>query len=753
MKLKTKVALTVFCVMGFFLTLFFTVDYLNAKQRVQKLVTGQILSNDEIYSHYAREVFAGLEKDLNAFSSFPAIAAIIRSYNSGSQVDPLSGLSLEQSREQLEKVFASLITNRTGYTQLRLLLNDGNWQEFVRVNARDGTAEIVPPHALQSKDGEPYLKNIAERAGSKGFYYSRLTRNREHGQVSGPPTIRIVHPVLDADGAVFGAVVVNTSAEVLLTHARPDIASHYTVYLVTNQQADPDGSAAEPAFLFHSEPERTTLLPQDVMAAPEGVLQRFGDAGDAFFIYPVRGLPDSLPLRIRMVTLVDLDGLLSPAVQELKLKVLGAGVLIPFATLVGYFATARLLRPLEHLLAEVRTKANSMQPLENSYAGTGEIQDLAASFAIVITQLQRQRNRLDAILENAAEGVMAVDESGLIEEANPAVQEIFGYSAEELLGKPLVQLMRDKDACAHMSYIRNADLGGRSKTMSETREIWGVRKDGSLVPLDISVSQAHYLGERHFIGVLKDVSLRKQAEEQRQALIEALRRSNSELDQFAYIVSHDLKAPLRVIQNASNWLQEDLEDTLTQDTRESLELLRNRAMRMEKLLDDLLRHSRIGRVSTSEATGTGAEIQDEILALLEIPNGMQVHFSSRFKDLNFRKLPLQTVLLNLIANGIKHHDKSEGNIWVDVSEHEASYRFAVCDDGPGIAEQFHSRIFDIFQTLKPKDHTEGSGMGLAIVRKHIEVIGGEISVHSDGSCGTCFRFTWPRAPLKKELAA
>jgi signal transduction histidine kinase len=227
------------------------------------------------------------------------------------------------------------------------------------------------------------------------------------------------------------------------------------------------------------------------------------------------------------------------------------------------------------------------------------------------------------------------------------------------------------------------------------------------------------------------------------------------LEEFAYVASHDLKAPLRVIDNASKWLEEDLQEHLTIETRENMNLLRGRVARMEKLLDDLLEYSRIGR-SMDQRSGeiiNGSVLMNNILELLSPPKGFMVKVSASFADIDVPRMPLQQILMNLISNAIKHHDRTEGCIKVTVEDEGAMYAFAVEDDGPGIPAQFHEQVFKMFQTLKPRDRVEGSGMGLAMVRKNVEVFGGTVKLESAEGKGSIFRFTWPKIQQRERKIA
>jgi light-regulated signal transduction histidine kinase (bacteriophytochrome) len=239
-----------------------------------------------------------------------------------------------------------------------------------------------------------------------------------------------------------------------------------------------------------------------------------------------------------------------------------------------------------------------------------------------------------------------------------------------------------------------------------------------------------------------DVALKQQTAK-RAAELEA---ANRELDDFAYVASHDLKAPLRVIDHISHWLEEDLAAHLNDETRDSMKMLRERVKRMEKLLDDLLQYSRVGRTSEASSDGmvSGADMVNDILSLLSPPPDFKVTVGPGFAKIRLPRMPVQQILMNLVSNALKHHHRKQGHIELTAEDRGDLYAFVIKDDGPGIPIKHHDEIFKIFRTLKPRDEIEGSGMGLAIVRKHIDVAGGSIWLDSDDGKGSTFHFTWPK---------
>lgn len=222
-----------------------------------------------------------------------------------------------------------------------------------------------------------------------------------------------------------------------------------------------------------------------------------------------------------------------------------------------------------------------------------------------------------------------------------------------------------------------------------------------------------------------------------------LERSNRELNQFAYVASHDLKAPLRAIEHLASWIAEDAGPVLPPGSAEHLAVLRGRVKRMEKLLDDLLAYSRAGRVQYAvEKVDLDALVQD-VVSVLAPPADFVVTVEPPGFEFYTQRIALEMVLRNLIGNAIKHHHRQDGHIHVCVTDHGRFVELSVGDDGPGIETQYHGRIFEMFQTLQPRDEVEGSGMGLAIVKKMVESYGGVISIASTPGQGTTLRATWP----------
>jgi signal transduction histidine kinase len=220
-----------------------------------------------------------------------------------------------------------------------------------------------------------------------------------------------------------------------------------------------------------------------------------------------------------------------------------------------------------------------------------------------------------------------------------------------------------------------------------------------------------------------------------------LRRMNAELDAFAYAASHDLRAPLRGIANLAQWIEEDLQDSLRDETREMLALLRSRMHRMESLIEGILQYSRAGRVHEPPEQVDVQALVEEVIDLLSPPGA---RFETRdLPVIVAERVPLQQILQNLIGNAVKH---GGDGVTITVSAEEAGryLRFAVADNGPGIAEEFHDRVWGIFQTLEPRDKVEGTGIGLSLVKKLVESQGGEVGLHSRPAAGAVFTFTWPK---------
>ncbi|WP_236668777.1 sensor histidine kinase [Hymenobacter rubidus] len=238
------------------------------------------------------------------------------------------------------------------------------------------------------------------------------------------------------------------------------------------------------------------------------------------------------------------------------------------------------------------------------------------------------------------------------------------------------------------------------------------------------------------------------------ANINQLENRNQELDQFAYVVSHDLKAPLRGIESASRWIEEDMgKDQLPPHIQEFLGLMRQRVHRMEKLITGILDLARIGRTAQADETVFVRTLLREIIDTLNPPPGFKVELPFFLPTLTTNAVQLQQVFTNLISNALKYHDHPEsGTVHISCDDAGEFYLFSVADDGPGIAPEYHDRIFVIFQTLTERDTFESTGVGLAIVKKIVERQGGRIGVKSAEGQGAKFIFTWPKHPPKVKNA-
>lgn len=226
-------------------------------------------------------------------------------------------------------------------------------------------------------------------------------------------------------------------------------------------------------------------------------------------------------------------------------------------------------------------------------------------------------------------------------------------------------------------------------------------------------------------------------------LIHALEKSNRELDQFAYVASHDLKAPLRGIANLSQWIEDDLGDRLDDSTRQHLTLLRGRVLRLENLIAGILAYSRAGRDTAQVAPVDMAALVADVWELLAPPATAHLAVTTPLPALVSSRVQLQQMLMNLIGNAIKYNPERELHIEVSARRDGRRWEISVADDGVGIAPEFSDKIWGLFQTLERRDKIESTGIGLSVVRKLAEQHGGKAWVDQRPGGGVVFRFTWP----------
>jgi PAS domain S-box-containing protein len=380
--------------------------------------------------------------------------------------------------------------------------------------------------------------------------------------------------------------------------------------------------------------------------------------------------------------------------------------------------------------------------------------ELEARLSEEAAALVEQESRFRATFEQAAMGCAHVSLEGYWLMVNQKLCEIVGYTREELAHKTFQDITHPDDLAADLALVHSLYIGEIPHYTMEKRYY---RKDGSIVWVQITISlwrqpnpSPGQLGVPvYFIAMIEDISRRKHLEiqdlENRRALEaakQALERQNQELDQFVYMASHDLKAPLRGIANLSEWLEEDLGEHLPPENREQLQLMRNRVQRMEKLVSGLLRYSRVGREKMETTLVNVRELLNEVIDSVDPPPGFMIHLPQQMPSLRTQRLLLAQVFTNLISNAIKHHDQAEGYIVVDWQEQADVYLFAVSDDGPGIPSAYQETIFKIFQTLSSGESTQNTGIGLAIIKKIVDGHGGKIRVCTNGQRGSRFEFTW-----------
>jgi len=420
--------------------------------------------------------------------------------------------------------------------------------------------------------------------------------------------------------------------------------------------------------------------------------------------------------------------------------------LLPLIILLGGFAAILVLLYFHNLRRREYIQSRHITALESEKRRLAEQQK---------KQLSRHN---DVLFDTALIALLVVDKDGKITTANTEALTLFGYQKDELIGQKVEILMPHQLQSQHTAHREAYFLQPTKRKMGSGLDLFGRHRDGGLFAVDISLAPLDHDNQGNILVSIIDISditesRRREAEYtlKLEKSNHELERSNQELNNFAYVASHDLKAPLRGIIQLASWIAEDLQDNIDEDTSKHLNLMKNRAARLEKLLDDLLAYSRIGRMHGEFKQIDITATLYNLFELLAPPPGFTLTCDDNLPEIVTLSVPLEQIFRNLINNAIKHHDRDQGHIHIHAKPTENGYQFIIEDDGPGIPFDQHERVFRIFQTLKPRDEVEGSGMGLAIIKKILDYYNSNIMIESDGQRGTRMIFTWPDEKTLRSL--
>ncbi len=369
-----------------------------------------------------------------------------------------------------------------------------------------------------------------------------------------------------------------------------------------------------------------------------------------------------------------------------------------------------------------------------------------------------------AILDYANYSIISTDVNGTIQLFNTTAEKWLGYSAQEMIGKVTPAIIHDTDEIIAHAAILSQEMGKEitpgfevfvakaRQGIADENEWTYIRKDGSRFPVLLSVT-ALYDVEGNitgFLGIGSDITQRKEAEAQIHQITDELKRSNQELEQFAYIASHDLQEPLRAITSYTQMLSQRYQSQLDPKADKWINHIVDGATRMQNLINDLLSYSRVG---TKGKEFLPTDINDIIKQTLI---NLQITISEKNAVITVDNLPtiiadggqLIQLFQNLIGNGIKFCREDTPRLHISVIENDDEWQFGVKDNGIGISPEYFDRIFLIFQRLHSRREYSGTGIGLAICKRIVERHGGRIWVESQPETGTTFYFTIPKKVYK-----
>jgi two-component system sensor kinase FixL len=774
------------------------------------------LANEELFTDYRDETLVhnlheekmllhqrilSAQENLLFLADTSTIESFVRSRRNNG-IDPIKQTTEEELEQRLARIFHSMLEHKKDYLKIRLIGVEDNGREIVRVDRTENGIVLTPHQNLQQRGDHDYVQQTF-RLKPGEIYTSPIEPNNEHGKISEPFTyvLRLSTPIYDKDGVLFGMIIINLNANLLLDYIG-NIAMDQADFYITDQKGrllltKTGSSGAANRVLWKDEASTPTLFAQ-YPTLTDFYTQNHAQHPEYYTNTPEQPYRDEIITDTRHFHLFVIP-LNTPVTNETPYitfvlsrpassvpfymervwnnTLIGGALLVIFFSLIGMGASYRLTRPIETIIESLLAYTQSGTLLPIPTQRTDEVGLMARTLEDMVRHLEESDSTINAVIDNALDGIITINAQGIILSYNPAASSIFGYKEQDVIGRNVSMLMPEPDHSAHDGYLARYHETGKARIIGIGRVVQGKRQNGEIFPLELSVSKAQLKERLIFVEILRDVSEREEmlqqltqhahkletiVEERTVDLVQAkehAEKANQAKSEFLANMSHELRTPMHSIISFARQGIERIDSWPKEEQAANLGLIGKSADRLMLLLNDLLDLSKL----EAEKVEYTMKEQDVLVIVTETCNELKHLMEEKHLNLVINheesstvafcdKLKIQQVLTNLLANAI-HFSPEGSTLSINFSETSTSLGdflvVTVEDEGIGIPDTELESVFDKFvQSSKTKTGAGGTGLGLTICMKIIKDHGGGIFAEPGRENGAAFSFHLPVHPLK-----